>query len=140
MDKLILSLAENNTEKKYVLKEKNYGSQEEFMEDVSSGDEALCYVKADKDGIMGGHYAILTYFEGGEQLDNEPPVNKLVPKGATIQERLYGTLLGGDLKEYKRYASRSGFYELVTGKQGYAERHFVEPEMMQNLLLLPRQL
>lgn len=35
MDKLILSLAENNTEKKYVLKEKNYGSQEEFMEDKS---------------------------------------------------------------------------------------------------------
>lgn len=129
MDKLILSLAV----------EKNIVSQEKLINNVKTGDEALCYVKADKNGEMGGHYAILTYFEGGEKLDNEAPVKKIVSKGATIQERLYSTLLGGNFKEYKRFASRSGFYELVAGELGYAERYYVEPERIESLLLLPRK-
>lgn len=96
---------------------------------LKSGDDVLCYLWTKNVGGE-GHYAILTYFEGGDLLDNEIPAKAVDPEvGATVEQRLLISLCGGNLEghRYKRFAPQSGFYELVTGKGGYGERRLVDP-------------
>lgn len=106
------------------------------FEGLDSGKDVLCYSRTLESG-GGGHYAVLTFFRGGDRLDNEAKASQVVPEGSTAGERLLGSLFGGDLEEYKRFAPQSGFYELAAGKGGYGERRLVSPEHIAGWWALP---
>lgn len=84
-----------------------------------------------------GLYAVYTFFKGGDKLDNEAPIDKIIPDGASENERLLGSLLGSDLEEYSYYAPQSGFYKLSADKNGYGIRQQVPLRNIARWAFLP---